>query len=207
MTRRPASPRGGRRTRELGDDWNLFEGNTVLNGMRAAIGAAISLLLIACSAPAAARPTPSPATVGKSPAASPVAGAPVCGSTVVVQGSTPKWLDDAGGHNNPSGLAYVIAHPELAAGFLFAQPLRIGHPENPANKILWVVRTPRTGPLTIDGHPLGAATPTIHEVLPANSGPGEIYPSYVDAPTAGCWQFDLQWANSHALVELNYVSS
>ena len=170
--------------------------------MRGAVSVAVALVLMACSGQAAARPTPSPI-----PAASPVAGAPVCGSTVVVQGSTPKWLDDAGGHNNPSGLPYVIARPELAAGFLFAQPLRIGHPDNPANKILWVVRTPRTGPLTIDGHPLGAATPTIHEVLPANSGPGEIYPSYVDAPTAGCWQFDLQWANSHAQVELNFVSS
>ena len=191
----------------FGDDGNRFEGNAVLNGMRAAIGAAISLLLIACSEPAATRPTASPATLGKSPAASPVAGAVVCGSTVVVQGSIPQWLNDAGGHNNPSGLPYVIAHPELAAGFLFVQPLRTGHPENPANKILWVVRTPRTGSLTIDGHPLDAATPTMHEILPANSGPGEIYPSYVDVPTAGCWQFDLQWANSHAQVELDYVSS
>lgn len=126
---------------------------------------------------------------------------------MVVQGSIPQWLDDAGGHNNPRGLPYVIAHPDLAAGFLFAHPLRAGHPENPANKILWVVRTLRTGPLTIDGHPLGAATPTVHEILPANSGPGEIYPSFVDAPTAGCWQFDLRWANSHTQVELNYIAS
>jgi len=167
----------------------------------------MSLLLIACSGQAAARPTPSPAAAGKSPAASAVAGAVDCGSTKVVHGAIPPWLDDAGGHNNPSGLPYVIAHPDLAAGFLFAYPLRAGHPENPANKILWVVRTPRAGPLTIDGHPVGAATPTVHEILPANSGPGEIYPSYVDAPTAGCWQFDLKWATSHAQIELNYVSS
>jgi len=156
--------------------------------------------------PAAPQPIPSPARVNGNPAASPVAGTRVCGSTTVVQGSIPKWLDDAGGHNNPIGLPYVVAHPELAAGFLFVQLLRVGHPENPANKILWVVRTPRTGPLTIDGHPLGAASPTVHEILPANSGPGEIYPSFIDAPTVGCWQFDLQWANSHAQVELNYVS-
>jgi len=85
--------------------------------------------------------------------------------------------------------------------------LRAGHPENPANKILWVVRTPRTGPLTIDGHPLGAATPMIHEILPDNSGPGEIYPSYVDVPAAGCWQLDLRWANSRAQVELSYIGA
>lgn len=175
--------------------------------MRAAIATCAALVLVTCSGQAAPRPAPSPAPVAAAPAASPVAGAPVCGSTTVVQGSTPQWLDVAGGHNNPIGLPYVITHPELAAGFLFAYPLRVGHPENPANKVLWVVRSPRTGPLTIDGHPVGAATPTIHEVLPANSGPGEIYPSYVDAPTVGCWQFDLQWAKSHAQVELNYVSS
>ena len=175
--------------------------------MKAAVAAALSLVLIACSAPAATRPTPSPPAVGKSPAASAVAGAGSCGATTVVQGSVPAWLDDAGGHNNPSDTPYVIAHPELAAGFLFANPLRTGHPENPANNILWVVRTPRTGPLTIDGHPLGATTPAVHEVLPGNSGAGVIYPSFVDVPMAGCWQFDLRWATSHAQVELDYVSS
>lgn len=171
--------------------------------MRAAIAAAVSLVLVACSGEAATRAAPSPTPTGGGR----VTGAGSCGSTTVAQGSIPQWLDDAGGHNNPTGLPYVIAHPELAAGFLFAHPLRAGHPENPANKILWVVRTPRTGPLTIDGHPVGAAQPTIHEILPAHSGPGEIYPSIVDAPTAGCWQFDLQWAKNHAQVELNYVTS
>jgi hypothetical protein len=175
--------------------------------VRAAVAVVISFVLVACSGQAAARPTSSPRVAGKSPAASAVAGAVSCGSTTVVQGSIPQWLDDAGGHNNPSGLPYVIAHPDLAAGFLFAYPLRAGHPENPANKILWVVRTPRNGSLTIDGHPVGSALPTIHEILPANSGPGEIYPSYVDALTAGCWEFDLKWATSHAQVELNYVPS
>jgi len=102
--------------------------------MKAAVAAALSLVLIACSAPAATRPTPSPPAVRKSPAASAVAGAGSCGATTVVQGSVPAWLDDAGGHNNPSDTPYVIAHPELAAGFLFANPLRTGHPENPANK-------------------------------------------------------------------------
>jgi len=178
-----------------------------IDGMRTAIATVISLALVACSGNAATQRTPPPATSEKSPAASVVAGAVNCGSTKVVQGAIPQWLDVAGRHNNPTGLPYVIAHPALAAGFLFAYPLRAGHPENPANKILWVVRTPRTGPLTIDGHPVGTALPAIHEILAANSGPGEIYPSFVDAPMPGCWQLDLQWANSHAQVELNYVAS
>jgi hypothetical protein len=175
--------------------------------MRAAIAGIMSLVVVACSSQAVTRPIPSPTPRATTPAATAAAGFGTCGSTTVVQGSIPQWLDDAGGHNNPTGLPYVIAHPELAAGFLFAHPLRAGHPENPANKILWVVRTPRTGPLTIDGHPVGAPIPLIHEILPNNSGPGEIYPSFVDVPTAGCWQFDMKWATSHAQVELNYVAS
>ena len=75
-----------------------------------------------------------------------------------------------------------------------------------ANKILWVVRTPRQGSqLVVDGHPLGGTEPQVHLTQPANSGPGEIYPSIVDVPSAGCWQFDLQWAHSHVQVELNYI--
>ena len=147
--------------------------------------------------------SPSPQT----PIATAIAGAGGCGSTAALQGSIPPWLDGAGAHNNPRGLSYVIAHPPLAAGFLFGNPLRAGHPENRANKILWVVRTPRNGPLTIDGHPLGAVTPATHQLLPDNSSPGEIYPSIVDVPTPGCWQFELRWATSHAQVELSFIGS
>ena len=169
--------------------------------MRAALATITSLLLIACSGQAVARRTPS-----STPAATLSADAAGCGSTAVLRGSIPDWLETAGGHNNPTGLRYVIGHPALAAGFLFGDPLRAGHPENPANKILWVVRTPRQGSqLVVDGHPLGATEPQVHLAQPANSSPGEIYPSIVDVPTAGCWQFDLRWAHSHAQVELNYI--
>ena len=172
--------------------------------MRLVLATVVTLALTACTAEGATRPPVTSASVPTA-AASPVAVAGGCGSTAALRGSIPTWLEDAGGHNNPSGVPYVIAQPPLAAGFLFANPLRAGHPDNPANKILWVVRTPRDGPLTIDGHPLGAAIPAIHEIQPDNSGPGEIYPSYVDVPTAGCWQFDLHWATSHAQVELTFA--
>jgi hypothetical protein len=171
--------------------------------MRAAVVVVMSLALIACSGQATTRPTAASAT-----SAAPTAAATVgCGSTNVLKGGIPDWLDAAGGHNNPTSLRYVIAHPPLVAGFLFSDPLHAGRAQNPYNKILWVVRTPRNGSnLTIDGHPLGAATPTVHEVRPADSGPGEIYPDGVDVPSAGCWQFDLRWATSHAQVELNYLA-
>ena len=162
------------------------------------------MLLIACSGPAAARPTPSPTTETTATAA---IGADGCGVTAVVRGGIPAWLDDAGGHNNPTGLRHVIGHPALVAGFLFGDPLRAGRPENPANKILWVVRTPRQdSQLVIDGHPLGATASRIHQAQPASSGPGEICPSIVDVPTVGCWQFDLRWATTRGQVELNYIA-
>jgi hypothetical protein len=183
--------------------------------MRAGIATIVSIMLVACSGQAAARPTPTPSPVSGTPSA-PAIGTPSaaataltagCGSTSVVQGGIPSWLDEAGGHNNPTSLRYVVAHPPLVAGFLFSDPLRAGHPENPANKILWVVRTPRDGSqLIIDGRPLGAALPRVHEARPADSSPGEIYPDGIDVPTAGCWQFDLSWATSHAQIEPNYVA-
>lgn len=163
--------------------------------------AAMVLVLAGCSGQTsvtASKPSPTPS-------ASVVSAG--CGSTAVVFGGIPKWLDDAGGHNNPGYLPYVIAHPQIAAGFIFSYPLKASQTEHP-NKILWVVRSSRNGaPLLIDGHPLGATSPSVHDERPANSGPGEIYPSGTDVPSAGCWQFDLHWGPNHAQVELNYVVS
>lgn len=169
--------------------------------MRSGAIVCMAALLVACSSQASARSAPS-----SSPAAQPSVVSTGCGSTPVLHGGIPTWLDDAGGHNIPGFLNYVIAHPPLTAGFLFSYPLRAGHPENPSNKVLWVVRTARNGPLIIDGHPLGAQTPTVHDERPDNSSPGQIYPDGTDVPIAGCWQFDLRWANSHVQVELGYTT-
>jgi hypothetical protein len=166
-----------------------------------------SVVLASCSGQVATGSTPVRASHTATPAMLASPGGTGCGSTAILQGGIPAWLDSAGSHNNPTGVPYVIGHPALVAGFLFGDPLRAGHPENRANKILWVVRTPREGSqLVIDGHPLGTTTPRVHQGQPADSSPGEIYPSIVDVPTAGCWQFDLQWATSRAQVELMYVA-
>ena len=168
--------------------------------MRAGAIAFMGVLLVACATQTTARQAPS-ATITPTQASVISAG---CGSTAVLHGGVPTWLDDAEGHNPPGYLNYVIAHPPLAAGFLFSYPLRAGHPTNPSNKVLWVVRTQPNGPLTIDGHPLGATSPSVHDVRPDNSAPGHIYPDGTDVPTPGCWQFDLRWATNHVQVELNY---
>ncbi len=128
-----------------------------------------------------------------------------CGSTTLYRGPGPAWLDEAGGHNNPTGLRYGVAHPPIAAAFIFGYPLRAGHPSNPTNKILWVVRRPRNGSdLFIQGRFLNSATFTIHDTRPADSGPGEIYPDGEDVPAPGCWVFVLHWSTQSAEIELEY---
>ena len=168
----------------------------------------VALTVIACTQapePSAAAPSPPP-TASSTPSLSTAVVVPGgCGVTQVLKGGVPAWLDDAGAHNNPDGLPYAVATPAIAAGFLFGYPLRAGHPDNPANKILWVVARPRGGSaLTISAHPIGKAAPIVTTVQPANSSPGEIYPSIVDVPQTGCWHLDLAWAGQQASVELEY---
>jgi len=128
-----------------------------------------------------------------------------CGATPLYKGHEPAWLTTAGAHNNPNGLPYVLDVRQTAAGFIFGYPLRAGHPTDRANKVLWVVRFPRNGsPLEITGQLSDANEPAVHVSQPANSGPGEIYPSIVDVPQPGCWRFDLSWSGHRATVYLEY---
>jgi hypothetical protein len=99
----------------------------------------------------------------------------------------------------------ATGHDGNVAAFIFGYPLRAGHPEDPTNKILWVVRLPRGGsPLAVSGRPVGSSAPTVAEQLPPDSSPGEIYPSIVDVPQRGCWRFDLQWHGHRDTMELPY---
>jgi hypothetical protein len=140
-----------------------------------------------------------------SPTAHPASGG--CGSTTVYVGSPPEWLvDAAGGAGAPSTLPYFSSSPGLIGGFIFGNPLRVGHPNSPTNKILWAVATARKGaPLNIIGHPQVAAIPVVTFSFPDNSSPGEIYPSIVDVPSPGCWAFTLSWGTAQAQVQLAYV--
>ena len=163
------------------------------------------LAVAACStSSAAAHPSPSPSG-NRSPSSAAVPMAGGCSTTQVYKDGEPSWLTSAGDNNNPKGLPYFITTPATAAGFLFAYPLRAGSVSNPNNKILWVVGLPRDGnPLRVQGHPLAASSPAIDQTFPADSSPGEIYPSIVDVPTAGCWHFDLNWGKNKTSVDLVY---
>jgi hypothetical protein len=124
-----------------------------------------------------------------------------CGSTELYEGGSESWAT-----TGPRDLVQATSHDGNAVAFLFADPLRAGEPENPANKILWVVKEPRDGAdLVITGHPLDADAPTVAQSEAADSSPGEIYPSIVNVPSSGCWKFTLQWNGNTDTIELPYA--
>jgi hypothetical protein len=55
--------------------------------------------------------------------------------------------------------------------------------------------------------PVGLRGPVITVERPADSGPGEIYPTIVDVPFPGCWHFSLHWGPNQDAVDLLYVAS
>jgi hypothetical protein len=103
----------------------------------------------------------------------------------------------------PSPTPYALGSGEPVAAFFFAYPLRAGHPTAPTNKILWVVGAPRNGqPLVITARPMGAPGQAVVFHREADSGPGEIYPSVIDLPTAGCWRLALRWGSHQATIDV-----
>ena len=158
------------------------------------------VLMVACSSGPSGTSSPSPSRPAIPAGASVVAES--CGSTPILKGGLPTWLDEAGAPDVP----YVLTVPQRAAGFLFVQPLRSGHPENPANKILWVVDDQDASQLQITAHPAGMTQPTVSQSQPRAS-PGAIFPSIVDVPQPGCWHFDLSWSGRAVSVDLLYVSA
>jgi hypothetical protein len=163
---------------------------------RSRLARTASALLVTATVACCSGPSPNAVPTG----ASAVAGG--CASTPLYRGASPAWTRNDGG---PTSLLQATAHKGRAAAFIFGNPLRAGHPQNPDNKILWVVRLPREGSeLTISGHPVGASAPTVTLTESANAGPGEIYPSIVDVPKPGCWQFALGWNGHEDTIELKY---
>jgi hypothetical protein len=124
-----------------------------------------------------------------------------CSPAPVHSGPPPKWTADVWSSSSPwAAPSYALADGGAAAAFMFVGGLRPGHPTDPANKVLWVVRAPRDGkPLRIVARRGDAA---VRMSQPADSGPGEIYPSYVDLPTAGCWRLTLAWGPHRARIDL-----
>lgn len=151
-----------------------------------------------------AGPTPSPvptATTGATFSASALAGG--CGDTPLWTGGGPEWTASA----DAGQLPFAVSHEGNLFAGLFAHPLRAGTaPADPANKILWIVREPRDGqPLKLTIRPADGQAPVVSLEEPANSGPGEIYPSIVDVPTPGCWTVTAEWGGHRATLELAWV--
>jgi hypothetical protein len=127
-----------------------------------------------------------------------------CSATRLLLGASPAWTRSA----QPPAIRYALSAGGQAAAYLFGYPLRAGSPQNPDDKVLWVMRRPRDGqPLRLTGRLLGPAGPrTVSSTWPADSAPGEIYPSIVNVPVPGCWQFTLTWNGHRDSVDLRYVA-
>jgi hypothetical protein len=170
-------------------------------------GVALALVLGGCDGGTPTSPPTAPSnqagpTSLASPAPSVAPGG--CGTTPVLVGAYPEWVAGAG---LPGGMRYLVSHEGNLIGVLFVgQPMAPPHgPPGPNNKILWISKAPREGnPLRLTLTPPGGGTPvTVEET--ANSGPGEIYPSIVDVPSAGCWTVSAEWGANRATFELNYL--
>jgi hypothetical protein len=159
---------------------------------RAACVVAIVLVVASCSSSGAGANIPNGAHVAGGG----------CGSTTLYRSASQPWAAAADG---PTDLVQATGHLDAVRAFIFGYPLRAGDPTDPANKTLWVVRTPRDGSeQLIRGHPLGAPTPSVELRQPADSSPGEIYPSIVNVPSPACWQFTLSWHGNNDTIERPY---
>lgn len=131
-----------------------------------------------------------------------------CERTPVKRGAAPRWTAPAWSTSSPgfaSHLHYALSAGRNVVAVLFGYPLRAGRPEDPANKILWIVRQPRRGqPLQIRAQPVGFSARSVTASWPADSSPGEIYPSIDNVPLAGCWRFTLRWAGHADVIALRY---
>jgi hypothetical protein len=134
-----------------------------------------------------------------------------CGATTLYRGQLPRWAEpafDTGGSAS-SPWPYGVARNGTVVAVVFGFPLRAGTPTDPANKVLWIMKLPRRGsPLRITASPLRGgsrgARARVHSSWPADSGPGEIYPSNVNVPHAGCWRVTVRWAHHSDTIDLPY---
>lgn len=156
----------------------------------------LAIAITGCTSGAERRP-PTP-SISASP--------PGCGGTEVRHGNLPGWTRDAGA---PSDLPYVVSAEGNLVGTLFGAPLRAPAPGvGRQNKILWIVREARGGqPLALSLHRVDGPAADVTTSEEADSGPGEIYPSIVDVPVAGCWHVTARWNGNTANLDLRYESA
>jgi hypothetical protein len=113
----------------------------------------------------------------------------------------PDWAADA----NLAPGRFVLSEEANILGYLFVDPLRVApRDDGMSNKILWVVREPRNGEDLTWSATSGDSV--VRGSLPADSAPGEIYPSIIDVTAPGCWHVTLTWDGNVGHVDLHYVA-
>jgi hypothetical protein len=128
-----------------------------------------------------------------------------CVPAPILRGAPPPWTSSAWADSPGFRLPYSVASGRSAAAFFWVT-LRAGSPTNPANKVLWVMRYPRRGsPLRISARDGAKPALTVRSSWPADSSPGEIYPSYLNLPKPGCWRLTLRWSSHVAHLNVSVV--
>ena len=121
------------------------------------------------------------------PPTNPPPPAKICPVGAVYSTPPPDWTAPA---HPPADTRWVVSQNGYVVGMLFSDPPRAGR----ENKILWIVKLPRYGfPLQMRATPLGGRASISFTPVPPDSEPGEIYPSTVSVPAAGCWALTLSW--------------
>lgn len=124
-------------------------------------------------------------------------------SSHVQGGVLPKWMSSGFGPN--ARVTHVNGNRGAIGAVLWNKPLYSPPAKTVNNKILWV---PRHYPKTVAAlwikmqkmegtQTVGAPVRRI-----VKTGPG---PSYVDAPSAGCWRVTLTWSGRQDTLDLQYV--
>ena len=176
----------------------------VVPKIRFYLATAMMLLPAACGGPGAATVRSASGSAAVRPS-SPGADAP-CIPAAIHRGPMPAWTAAAWSDSPGFRVPYALASNGAAGAFYFVRPLRAGHPTNPANKVLWIVRFPRDGhPLNITARLSTDPSQVVRTSWPADSSPGEIYPSYVDLPMPGCWRLSLAWGAHRASIDVEVV--
>lgn len=132
------------------------------------------------------------------------AGAAAPCAATVHHGVLPVWMR-AGFSGAKPRIPYVLGKRGAIGGVLFGFPLNAPPARDKNNKILWVPRRLSKSVAAmwirlqrLDGtRPVGAPVRRI-----VTTGPG---PSYVDAPSAGCWRLTLTWSGRRDTLDLVYV--
>jgi Protein of unknown function (DUF4232) len=171
---------------------------------RRALGGLAIVAVIALGAVGIANILPSGHSSTPVAPATTIATAPACAAPST--SAAPAWASTA---NPPQGVPHLESSDGNVLAYLFTDALRAGSARDQLtqNKILWIVRQPRNGqPLRITATLPGSSEKPVRLSVPANSGPGEIYPSYVNVPKPGCWHVAVSWNAHESAVNLEFVA-